>query len=111
MVPILRDAIKVDVACCGNHGTNPLFRVDVDFDFGIDQLMYLAEQCKFPWLLGNVFDPSRGMEPLGGAIQTALITASNGLKIGLMGLAEKYFLRGMLIVENGWIRSTLYRRI
>lgn len=53
--------------------------------------MYLAEQCRFPWLLGNVFDPTKGGEPLGGASQTAMITASNGLKIGLMGLVEKFF--------------------
>ena len=25
MVPILRDAIHVDVACCGNHGIQSLF--------------------------------------------------------------------------------------
>ena len=27
MVPILRDAVKVDVACCGNHGLLNLFEV------------------------------------------------------------------------------------
>jgi 5'-nucleotidase len=60
--------------------------VDVDFDFGVDQMMYLVEQCGFPWLIGNVFD---GEKPLGNALQTYLLTASNGIKIGLMGLVEK----------------------
>lgn len=58
-----------------------------DFDFGVDQLMYLVEQCGFPWLIGNVFD---GEKPLGNALQTYLLTASNGIKIGLMGLVEKF---------------------
>jgi 5'-nucleotidase len=62
---------------------------DVDFDFGVDQLMYLAEMCKFPWLLGNVFDTAKGGQPLGNALQTYIVTASNGIKIGLMGLVER----------------------
>ena len=62
----------------------------LDFDFGVDQLMFLVQQCRFPWLLANVFDPSRGGKVLGEAKQTHLLTASNGLKIGLMGLVERY---------------------
>ena len=105
MVPILRDAIKVDVACCGNHGPPtppPPTKVEtnfgLDFDFGVDQLMYLVQQCRFPWLLANVFDPSRGGKVLGEAKQTHLLTASNGLKIGLMGLVERY----LPLEEEGW---------
>jgi 5'-nucleotidase len=67
----------------------PLGRLDADFDFGVDQLMYLAEMCKFPWLLGNVFDTAKGGQPLGNALQEYMFTASNGIKIGLMGLVEK----------------------
>jgi 5'-nucleotidase len=91
MVPILRDAIRVDVACCGNHGALFLKYIELteDFDFGVEQLMYLVEQCGFPWLIGNVFD---GEKPLGNALQTYLLTASNGIKIGLMGLVEKYLM-------------------
>lgn len=59
----------------------------IDFDFGVDQMMYLVQQCRFPWLIGNVFDQGR---PLGNGLQTYLLTASNGIKIGLMGLVEKY---------------------
>jgi 5'-nucleotidase len=57
-----------------------------DFDFGVEQLIYLVEQCGFPWLIGNVFD---GEKPLGNALQTYILMASNGIKIGLMGLVEK----------------------
>lgn len=88
MVPILRDSIRVDVACCGNHGiSGPSLSLPRDFDFGVDQMMFLVEQCGFPWLIGNVFD---GEKTLGNALQTYLITASNGIKIGLIGLVEKY---------------------
>ena len=82
-----------------------------DFDFGVDQMMYLVQQCGFPWLIGNVFD---GDKPLGNALQTCLLTASNGIKIGLMGLAEKfdsYFEYGSLLVEIGLIRLIHYLRI
>ena len=96
MVPILRDAINVDVACLGNHGMLAhIHMLIIDFDFGVDHMMYLVEQCRFPWLIGNVFDPTKGGQPLGGGLQTYLLTASNGIKIGLMGLVEKFdpFLR------------------
>ena len=96
MVPILLDAIKVDVVCGGNHGPPtppPLTKVEtkfgLDFDFGVDQLMFLVQQCRFTWLLANVFDPSRGGKVLGEAKQTHLLTASNGIKIGLMGVVER----------------------
>ena len=90
MVPILRDAIKTDIACCGNHGTVGVKEgrlIVLDFDFGVDQMMYLVRQCGFPWLLGNVF---YGDKPLGGGLQSYILTSSNGIKIGCMGLVEKY---------------------
>jgi len=59
----------------------------VDFDFGVDHMIYLCKQCQFPWLISNVFD---GENPLGNAAQTHVLTSSNGIKIGLMGLVEKY---------------------
>src|SRR5579859_3350459 len=65
-----------------------------DFDFGVDQMMYLVRQCQFPWLIGNVFDPTTGGKPLGGGLQTCDLTASNGIKIGLLGLAEKFVRHG-----------------
>jgi 2',3'-cyclic-nucleotide 2'-phosphodiesterase (5'-nucleotidase family) len=73
--------------------------------------MYLVQQCGFPWLIGNVFD---GEKPLGNALQTYLLTASNGIKIGLMGLVEKFdsdFEYESLLVEIGLIRLIPYPRI
>lgn len=50
-------------------------------------MMYLCKQCGFPWLISNVFD---GDKPLGNANQACILTASNGVQVGLMGLVEKY---------------------
>jgi hypothetical protein len=36
-----------------------------------------------------VFD---GGKMLGDALQTHILTSSNGIKVGLMGLIEKYFI-------------------
>ena len=64
----------------------------LDFDFGVEQLKFLVQQCRFPWLLANVFDPSRGGKVLGDGKQTHILTASNGFRIGLMGLVERCLL-------------------
>lgn len=80
MVPIL-NRIKTDVACLGNH----------DLDFGVEQFMYLAEQCEFPWLCANVVDPAVG-GPIGKLKGTHLFE-SNGVKIGVIGLVERYIVR------------------
>ncbi|KAK7182679.1 hypothetical protein DPSP01_009636 [Paraphaeosphaeria sporulosa] len=82
MVPVL-NGIGTDVACVGNH----------DLDFGVKQYMHLSEQCKFPWLLANVIDPALGNDvPLGNAKKTVMLTSSNGIKIGVIGLAEREWL-------------------
>ncbi|KLU82216.1 flagellar associated protein [Magnaporthiopsis poae ATCC 64411] len=82
MVPIL-NAIGTDCSCVGNH----------DLDFGVRQFRYLANKCKFPWLLANVFDPSLGEGvPIGHAKRTHMITTSNGIKVGLLGLGEREWL-------------------
>jgi 5'-nucleotidase len=36
----------IDVSCYGNH----------EFDYDIDYTIDLADQCNFPWLLGNLID-------------------------------------------------------
>lgn len=73
----------------------------IDFDFGVDQMMYLVQQCGFPWLLGNVFHNGK---PLGGGLQTYILTASNGIKIGCMGLVEKYVrLETMRVYFREWL--------
>ncbi|KAL1859866.1 hypothetical protein Plec18170_001812 [Paecilomyces lecythidis] len=82
MIPFLNNA-GTDVACVGNH----------DFDFGVAQLEHLKGQCKFPWLLANVFDPALGDNvPLANCEKTWMLTSSNGIKIGLIGLGEREWL-------------------
>lgn len=57
---------------------------------GVPQFEHLASQCTFPWLLANVTDPALGDDvPLGHAHKTTMLTSSNGIKIGLIGLASK----------------------
>lgn len=64
-----------------------------DLDFGVPQFRYLASQCNFPWLLANVLDPALGENvPLGNALRTTMLTASNGMKVGIIGLVEREWL-------------------
>ena len=57
------------------------------------QFEHLVTQCEFPWLLANVLDPGVGNGiPLGHAKKTTIITSSNGIKIGVIGLVEKEWL-------------------
>lgn len=85
MVPILNN-VPVAAACVGNH----------ELDMGVPQFEYLASQCNFPWLLANVTDPALGDDvPLGHAQKTVILTASTGIKIGLIGLAEKEWLEAV----------------
>ncbi|KAG9596898.1 Metallo-dependent phosphatase, partial [Aureobasidium melanogenum] len=85
MVPILNN-VPVAAACVGNH----------ELDMGVPQFEYLASQCNFPWLLANVIDPALGEDvPLGHAQKFAMITSSTGVKIGLIGLAEKEWLEAV----------------
>ncbi|KAK3949877.1 Metallo-dependent phosphatase-like protein, partial [Pseudoneurospora amorphoporcata] len=82
MVPIL-NKIGTQCACVGNH----------DLDFGVQQFRHLTSKCAFPWLLANVLDPALGDNvPIGNAGLTHMITTSNGLKIGLLGLGEREWL-------------------
>ena len=82
MVPLL-NMITTDVACLGNH----------DLDFGVEQFRYLAGMCKFPWLCANVLDPALGEDvPMGNCSKTVMLTASNGIKIGVIGLVEREWL-------------------
>lgn len=82
MVPVL-NGIGTNIACVGNH----------DLDFSVRQFRALSGQCKFPWLLANVLDLDLGEDqPLGNAEKTHMLTVSNGLKIGFIGLAEREWL-------------------
>ncbi|KAI5856200.1 Metallo-dependent phosphatase [Durotheca rogersii] len=82
MVPLL-NKIGTDAAALGNH----------DLDFGVRQFGHLSSRCKFPWLIANVLDPALGDSvPIGNCSKTHIITASNGIKIGLLGLGEREWL-------------------
>ncbi|KAL3447193.1 hypothetical protein BJX65DRAFT_295851 [Aspergillus insuetus] len=82
MVPFLNKA-GTDVACVGNH----------DLDFGVAQFRHLRDQCQFPWLLANVLDPALGENvPIGNCEKTCMLTSSNGIKVGVIGLGEREWL-------------------
>ena len=67
-----------------------------DLDLGVPQFEHLASQCNFPWLLANVIEPALGDDiSLGHAQKTAILTASNGIKIGLIGLVEQEWLEAV----------------
>ena len=79
MVSVL-NTIGTDIACVGNH----------DLDFGVKQFRHLRESCTFPWLLANVLDPALGEdEPLANCLKTLILTSSNGIKVGIIGLGER----------------------
>jgi 5'-nucleotidase len=64
-----------------------------DFDFGVPQFRTLTSQCNFPWLLANVLDPALGKDiPIGNAGRTKLLTSSNNIKVGCIGLGEREWL-------------------
>lgn len=53
----------------------------------------MTEKCNFPWLIANVLDPALGEDvPLGNAKRTHMLTTSNGIKVGLIGLGEREWL-------------------
>ncbi|KAL2817500.1 Metallo-dependent phosphatase-like protein [Aspergillus cavernicola] len=82
MVTFLNKA-GTDVACVGNH----------DLDFGVAQFRHLRGQCQFPWLLANVLDPALGEDvPIGNCEKTCMLTSSNGIKVGVIGLGEREWL-------------------
>ncbi|KAL8767912.1 MAG: hypothetical protein Q9209_005699 [Squamulea sp. 1 TL-2023] len=86
MVPVLNGMLGKEgrgAACVGNH----------DLDFGVLQFRHLRSQCTFPWLLANVLDPALGEDvALGDCEKTKILESSNGIKIGLIGLAEREWL-------------------
>ncbi|KAL8786022.1 MAG: hypothetical protein Q9213_003003 [Squamulea squamosa] len=86
MVPVLNRMLGNEgrgAACVGNH----------DLDFGVLQFRHLRSQCTFPWLLANVLDPALGEDvALANCEKTKILESSNGIKIGLIGLAEREWL-------------------
>ncbi|KAI8471753.1 MAG: Metallo-dependent phosphatase-like protein [Monoraphidium minutum] len=86
MVPVL-NAAGVAAACLGNH----------DIDYGIDNFEALRVACDFPWLLANVMDADTGL-PLGGC-EASVIIEHAGIRVGLMGLAEREWVDTLPCVE------------
>jgi 2',3'-cyclic-nucleotide 2'-phosphodiesterase (5'-nucleotidase family) len=61
-----------------------------DLDFGVAQFRHLRSQCRFPWLLANVLDPALGPDvSIANCEKMAMLTSSNGLKVGVIGLGER----------------------
>jgi 5'-nucleotidase len=61
-----------------------------DLDFGITRFRDLRSQCTFPWLLANVLDPALGENvALADCEKTKILISSNGVKVGVIGLAER----------------------
>lgn len=82
MVPAL-NSVETAVSCLGNH----------DLDFGVEQFERLAAQCNFPWLCANVLDPALGEDaPLAHCKRTVMLTSSNGIKVGVIGVVEREWL-------------------
>lgn len=74
------NAVGIECACFGNH----------DFDFGVDQLLSMARETNFPWLMSNVHDKRTG-RPLADGCMSHMIDF-HGRKVGLLGLVESEWL-------------------
>ncbi|KAF3928541.1 Apyrase [Orbilia brochopaga] len=75
MPPIL-NAIGIDAACAGNH----------DFDYSPENFAHLAKLCEFPWLAANLYLDGK---PIGDCKRTTMVTTTDGIKIGVIGLVEE----------------------
>jgi len=75
IVPV--NAFNIDAACYGNH----------DFDLDLDVLCDYVEKCKFPWIISNVKIRSNLQTVASG--KEYHIVNRKGLKIGIIGLAER----------------------
>jgi 2',3'-cyclic-nucleotide 2'-phosphodiesterase (5'-nucleotidase family) len=69
--------LGVDASCIGNH----------DFDFGVPTLKLLIRSTNFPWVLSNIIDHEVGGPAAG---QKFIVLERSGMKIGILGLVEKY---------------------
>lgn len=88
-MPVVLNAIGVDVACLGNH----------DLDFGLEVMYQRVQECNFPWICSNVKCTQSG-EPLDG-IMEYVILEKEGFKIGFIGLASPGWVSVLDKVPNG----------
>uniref|UniRef100_A0A0G4FXX2 5'-Nucleotidase C-terminal domain-containing protein n=1 Tax=Chromera velia CCMP2878 TaxID=1169474 RepID=A0A0G4FXX2_9ALVE len=80
--------MKIHTACYGNH----------DFDFGVDNLEYLAGSCGFPWLISNVTEKESGLPLANG--QVYRLFEWQGHRIGVIGLVEREWLATLAHVSE-----------
>ena len=97
---------NVDVACIGNH----------DLDFGVAQMdkclrMTSAPEGTCQWIMTNLVQEDRpvdGPEGVGSCMRTAILNKA-GLKIGIMGIAEREWIDLFKNLEVGIIYQN-YKR-
>lgn len=116
------DRSDSDGACLSGTQTDSICQ-NHDLDFGVAQFRHLSDQCRFPWLLANVLDPALGDDvPIADCSRTCMLTSSNGLKVGVIGLGEREWLNSLTVCfasrnapyahcRTGSARSTLFLRI
>jgi 2',3'-cyclic-nucleotide 2'-phosphodiesterase (5'-nucleotidase family) len=61
-----------------------------DFDLGFNHLTKLVKDTTFPWLLSNVIDTDTSKTP--ETLHEFYVIEKAGIKIGVIGLVEKYAL-------------------
>ncbi|KAG5984332.1 hypothetical protein E4U55_005217 [Claviceps digitariae] len=84
-MPEVLNAMKIDVACYGNH----------DFDFGERRLAELSDGTAFPWTLANVLRREGDGDDGGDAACAGLLARAreyvvrevDGVRVGFFGLA------------------------
>ncbi|RWS21153.1 trifunctional nucleotide phosphoesterase protein YfkN-like protein, partial [Leptotrombidium deliense] len=87
MIAVLNEC-RVDCAVYGNH----------DFDFGVENLVSVAKQTTFPWLISNVVDNETNRPLAEGKITHIL--QRNGKKFGLIGLVEEEWLATLATIDK-----------
>ena len=87
MIPFL-ERFKIDVSCVGNH----------DLDYGVDRFIDLKGRTPFPWLCTNVTDTQTN-KPLADALDHVILE-HEGIKIGIIGLAEEEWLDSIVSLEE-----------
>lgn len=72
--------MHIDAACLGNH----------ELDYALEEIIDLTKKNNFPWIMSNVVNSLTDE----GIAQTLeyYILEKNGVKIGIMGLAEEEWL-------------------
>ena len=87
--------MMVDVACIGNH----------DLDYGIDSMMKVLNQTMQPagkcqWIMSNLVEKGKeeGETGVGGLKKWAVVERC-GMKIGILGIAEKEWVESLKDME------------